>query len=102
MQRALVSTGDKPGHFCGSREWIGTFEASVVLDHFYDVPCRIVHRGHGGGGSLLLIADPHYHGPAPDRAELQRDDWIRWTPVSELDQSSFYNLCLPQTGSIRT
>ncbi|XP_072315852.1 ufm1-specific protease 1 [Eucyclogobius newberryi] len=144
MQRALVSTGDKPGHFCGSRDWIGTFEASVVLDHFYDVPCKIVHvrgggadtehavaqlREHfsrhggpvmmGGGtdnaskgvlglstgqhGTSLLIADPHYHGPERDRAELQRRDWVRWTDVSSLDNSSFYNICMPQTnGLLRT
>lgn len=47
MQRALVSMGDKQGSFSGSREWIGTFEASLVLDYFYDVPCKIVHLRGG-------------------------------------------------------
>uniref|UniRef100_A0A8C1QXJ4 UFM1-specific peptidase 1 (non-functional) n=1 Tax=Cyprinus carpio TaxID=7962 RepID=A0A8C1QXJ4_CYPCA len=43
LQQTLVEIGDKPGVFLGSREWIGTFEASLVLDQLYDVPCRIVH-----------------------------------------------------------
>ncbi|KAJ0056032.1 hypothetical protein NL108_018086 [Boleophthalmus pectinirostris] len=141
MQRALVSMEDKPAHFSGSREWIGTFEASLVLDYFYDVPCKIVHvrgggadleqvagqlREHferhgspvmmGGGadnsskgvlgacsgahGNHLLIADPHYYGAQLERAELQRRGWVRWTELSSLDHSSFYNLCMPQTGSM--
>ncbi|XP_028812081.1 ufm1-specific protease 1 [Denticeps clupeoides] len=139
MQQALVALGDKPRSFAGSRGWIGTFEAALVLDHFYDVPCRIVHvRGgaseleemaeelhrhfatHGspammGGdrdnaskgilgvctgaeGSFLLVMDPHYYGPPTDRATVQREGWVSWQRVSSLDQSSFYNLCLPQTA----
>uniref|UniRef100_A0A8C6WWR6 UFM1-specific peptidase 1 (non-functional) n=1 Tax=Neogobius melanostomus TaxID=47308 RepID=A0A8C6WWR6_9GOBI len=130
MQRALVSLGDKPEHFSGSRDWIGTVEAALVLDYFYEVPCKIAHlRGHferqgspvmmGGGadnsskgvlgvcsaeghdGSSLLIVDPHYYGVQRDRAELQRQAWVSWTRISSLDHSSFYNLCLPQTGNIR-
>ncbi|KAM3869938.1 ufm1-specific protease 1-like [Diretmus argenteus] len=139
IQQALVSMGDKPGSFSGSREWIGTFEASLVLDYFYDVPCKVVHvRGGGaeleqvaveelhrhfqkhgcpvmmGGdrdnsskgivgvctgdeGSYVLVLDPHYCGRPLDKAELQRRGWVAWKRVSCLDQSSFYNLCLPQT-----
>lgn len=54
IQQALVTIGDKPPSFIGTREWIGTFEAALVLDHLYDVPCRILHVP--GGGSEL-----HYH-----------------------------------------
>ncbi|XP_068164539.1 ufm1-specific protease 1 [Antennarius striatus] len=138
IQQALVAMGDKPSSFSCSREWIGTFEASLVIDYFYDVPCKLVHvRGGGvqleqvaeelhqhfekhgspvmmGGdrdnaskgilgvctgdkGSYLLIADPHYCGCQLERTELQRQGWVAWKKVSTLDQSSFYNLCLPQT-----
>ena len=37
IQRALVECGDKPQEFVGSREWIGCFEACLVLDHLYSV-----------------------------------------------------------------
>ncbi|KAM9836817.1 ufm1-specific protease 1 [Aulostomus maculatus] len=139
IQQALVSMGDKPGWFSGSREWIGTFEASLVLDYFYDVPCKVLHvRGGGaeleqvavkelhqhfekhgspvmmGGdrdnsskgilgvctenkGSYMLIVDPHYYGCPLEREEVQRRGWVGWKRVSSLDQSSFYNLCMPQT-----
>lgn len=140
IQQALVTMGDKPGSFLGSREWIGTFEASLVLDHFYDVPCKLVHVRGGGadleqvavkelhqhfekhgspvmmGGdrdnsskgilgvcsgdkeSYLLVVDPHYYGCQLERTELQRRGWVAWKRVSSLDQSSFYNLCMPQTA----
>ncbi|XP_026208927.1 inactive Ufm1-specific protease 1 [Anabas testudineus] len=140
IQQALVTMGDKPGSFSGSREWIGTFEASLVLDYFYDVPCKLVHiRGGGaeleqvaveelrqhferhgspvmmGGdrdnsskgilgvctgdkGSYLLIIDPHYYGCQLEKTELQRRGWVAWKKVTSLDQSSFYNLCMPQTA----
>ncbi|XP_068611994.1 ufm1-specific protease 1 [Brachionichthys hirsutus] len=145
IQRALVAVGDKPSSFSPSREWIGTFEASVVLDFFYGVPCKLVHVRGGGGeledvaeeelhrhfetrgspvmmggdrdnaskgvlgvctggqGSYLLVLDPHYWGGQLEKAELQRQGWVAWRKVSSLDQSSFYNLCLPQTvGKRRT
>ncbi|XP_015229259.1 PREDICTED: inactive Ufm1-specific protease 1 [Cyprinodon variegatus] len=143
IQKALVTMGDKPGSFLGSKEWIGTFEASLVLDFFYDVPCKVVHvRGGGaeleqvaveelhqhfekhcspvmmGGdrdnsskgilgvctgdrGSYLLVVDPHYYGRQLEETELQRRGWVSWKRVSSLDQSSFYNLCLPQTAAER-
>lgn len=143
IQQALVSMEDKPGSFMSSREWIGTFEASLVLDFFYDVPCKLVHvRGGGaelehvavealhhhfekhgspvmmGGdrdnsskgimgvytsneGRYLLVVDPHYFGCQLTPAELQteRCGWVSWRRISSLDQSSFYNLCMPQTGT---
>ena len=39
IQEALVELGDKPLSFIGSREWIGSFEACLVLDYFYGVSC---------------------------------------------------------------
>lgn len=144
IQQALVAMEDKPGSFLHSRDWIGTFEASLVIDFFYDVPCKVVHvRGGGvelekvaveelhqhfekhgspvmmGGdrdnsskgilgvctadrGSYVLIADPHYYGCRLEKTELQRQGWVAWKKVSSLDQSSFYNLCLPQTAKTRT
>lgn len=140
IQQALVAMGDKPDSFSSSREWIGTFEASLVIDYFYDVPCKLVHvRGGGaeleqvavgelhqhfekhgspvmmGGdrdnsskgilgvcmgdsGSYLLVVDPHYYGCQLERTELQGRGWVAWKRVSSLDQSSFYNLCMPQTA----
>lgn len=142
IQQALVSMEDKPSSFMSSREWTGTFEASLVLDFFYDVPCKLVHvRGGGaeleqvavetlhhhfekhgspvmmGGdrdnsskgvmgvytsneGRSLLVVDPHYFGRQLTPAELQtqRCGWVSWKRISSLDQSSFYNLCMPQTG----
>ena len=37
IQETLVEVGDKPETFVGSREWIGTFEACIVLDHLFGV-----------------------------------------------------------------
>lgn len=140
IQQALISMEDKPSSFMSSREWIGTFEASLLLDFFYDVPCKLVHvRGGGaeleevavealhhhfekhespvmmGGdrdnsskgimgvctsneGHYLLVVDPHYFGRQLEPVELQRHGWVSWKRISTLDQCSFYNLCMPQTG----
>ena len=43
IQRILVECGDKPASFEGSRDWIGCFEASIVIDTLYDVSCKLVH-----------------------------------------------------------
>ena len=37
IQETLVEVGDKPETFVGSKEWIGTFEACIVLDHLFGV-----------------------------------------------------------------
>lgn len=60
IQQALVSMGDKPGSFSGSKEWIGTFEAALVLDFFYDVACKVVHV-RGGGAELEQVAVEELH-----------------------------------------
>ena len=43
IQNILVECGDKPSSFSGSKEWIGCFEASLVIDYLYDLPCKILH-----------------------------------------------------------
>uniref|UniRef100_A0A8D0HE96 UFM1 specific peptidase 1 n=1 Tax=Sphenodon punctatus TaxID=8508 RepID=A0A8D0HE96_SPHPU len=50
MQLCLVELGDKPPPFSGSREWIGTVEAALCLDHYYGVPCQLLHLPHGRWG----------------------------------------------------
>ncbi len=37
IQSCLVEIGDKPSSFLKSREWIGSFEASIIIDHLYGV-----------------------------------------------------------------
>lgn len=37
IQSCLVAVGDKPPSFVGSREWIGCYEASIVLDQLFGV-----------------------------------------------------------------
>nr|XP_042898386.1 probable Ufm1-specific protease 1 isoform X2 [Parasteatoda tepidariorum] len=44
IQRALVEIGDKEDDFIESKEWIGTVEVAYVIDHIYEIPCRIMHN----------------------------------------------------------
>ena len=37
MQQTLVTMGDKQPAFVGSRDWIGSVELSLLLDHYYQV-----------------------------------------------------------------
>ncbi|XP_064547857.1 probable Ufm1-specific protease 1 [Drosophila montana] len=43
IQRMLVSIGDKPSGFIGSRDWIGTMEEFYVIDALFEIPCKFVH-----------------------------------------------------------
>lgn len=45
IQEALVEAGDKSTEFVGSREWIGCFEACLVLDHLFSV-CLCISYPH--------------------------------------------------------
>ncbi|XP_060067693.1 ufm1-specific protease 1-like isoform X2 [Ylistrum balloti] len=47
IQEALVTMGDKPASFVDSREWIGSFEVSICMDYFMQVPCKIIHVTSG-------------------------------------------------------
>lgn len=58
IQEALVATGDKNSGFVGSKEWIGSFEVSTVLNHLLEVESRIHYVSSGaemsGVGRVLL------------------------------------------------
>lgn len=47
IQQILVSIGDKPANFVGSRQWIGSTEVSYVLDTYLGVTSRILHVSLG-------------------------------------------------------
>ncbi len=44
IQQGLVAMGDKPDTFLGSRNWIGSFEVCITIDHLYDVSVPLVFR----------------------------------------------------------
>ena len=46
IQQALVTMGDKPTSFLGSREWIGSVEVAMCLDYFYDVSYMALGNVH--------------------------------------------------------
>jgi len=69
IQNTLVELKDKPDRFAGSRDWIGTFEAFLVIDHLFDVPCKILHANSAPCGENLKsvfpqIVDHFRNGPA--------------------------------------
>ncbi|XP_022225631.2 probable Ufm1-specific protease 1 [Drosophila obscura] len=43
IQNILISLGDKPASFEGSRGWIGTLEEFYVIDVLFQLPCKILH-----------------------------------------------------------
>jgi hypothetical protein len=43
IQQCLVELGDKPSTFNGSKQWIGAFENSLVLDQWCNVQCKILN-----------------------------------------------------------
>ena len=42
IQETLVRIGDKDPGFVGSRQWIGSFELSYILDDLLDVACKVI------------------------------------------------------------
>ena len=62
IQEILVKVGDKPStSFVGSKDWIGTVEASVILDELYDIQCRILHASGGFDSIVRLVEQLHGH-----------------------------------------
>ncbi|XP_012937485.1 ufm1-specific protease 2 [Aplysia californica] len=47
IQKALVEIGDKEEKFVGSRQWIGSFEVSFVLDHLLGVTSKFISVNSG-------------------------------------------------------
>lgn len=47
IQETLVNVGDKPATFAGSKEWIGTVEAAMVMDELLSIQCRLLHLHPG-------------------------------------------------------
>ena len=47
IQTALVALGDKPQSLVGSRQWIGSFEALLVLQRWYGVSSKIIYCPDG-------------------------------------------------------
>uniref|UniRef100_A0A8C5RTC0 UFM1 specific peptidase 1 n=1 Tax=Laticauda laticaudata TaxID=8630 RepID=A0A8C5RTC0_LATLA len=49
-------------------------------------------------GHHLLVLDPHFYGGAGSlsRQEAQAQGWVSWRALGSFEETSFYNLCLPQ------
>ncbi|XP_078052190.1 UFM1 specific peptidase 1 [Augochlora pura] len=47
VQEILVTMEDKERSFIGSRDWIGSFEVCLVLNHLYEVLSKIIHVPSG-------------------------------------------------------
>lgn len=47
IQEILVEIGDKPRSFCGSKEWIGAFEVSYVINKVCNIESMISHVSTG-------------------------------------------------------
>ncbi|XP_002157577.1 ufm1-specific protease 1 [Hydra vulgaris] len=47
IQSKLVEIGDKHESFIGSKEWIGTYEAFLIIDTLYKISCKILHVSCG-------------------------------------------------------
>lgn len=60
IQKILADCGDKPQEFIGSKEWIGCFEACIVIDVLYDVPCKILHSTPGRLSERLPELKTHF------------------------------------------
>lgn len=47
IQQALVDIGDKPKELIGSKQWIGSFEVSLCLEHLLGVTSKIMYVNSG-------------------------------------------------------
>ncbi|XP_026547371.1 inactive Ufm1-specific protease 1 [Notechis scutatus] len=52
----------------------------------------------GPEGHHLLVLDPHFYGGAGtlSRQDAQAQGWVSWRALGSFEETSFYNLCLPQ------
>ncbi|XP_077529043.1 UFM1 specific peptidase 1 isoform X4 [Haemaphysalis longicornis] len=77
IQAALVSLGDKEPGFQGSRDWIGSTEVFLCLDHFYQGETRTHHpraswacAAHPRGSPSCWCWTPTGTETTPSRARL--------------------------------
>ncbi len=63
IQQILVEVGDKSKSHVGSRDWIGTYEACMVMDHLYWVCGSILNIMDALRMVILqrAIENPHSH-----------------------------------------
>lgn len=47
IQEILVKIGDKPQTIIGSRDWIGSVEASYIFDELFGIPSYLIHIPSG-------------------------------------------------------
>jgi hypothetical protein len=61
IQKRLVAMGDKEKKFLNSREWIGAFEVSFVIQKELGFACGIQHISSGSQvSSLLPVFEQHF------------------------------------------
>ena len=60
IQKILVQSGDKNSDFIDSKEWIGCFETSIVIDTLYNVSCKILHCSPGDLFKYTEIIAEHF------------------------------------------
>lgn len=77
--------------------------APVMMGGETDVSSKgIVGVCRGEEDAYLLVVDPHFWGQATEGRSLQVSGWVKWQPLSDFHQSTFYNLCLPQLSAAQT
>lgn len=47
IQRCLVELNDKPREFIGSKQWIGSFELSSIINKMLNVECKLLYLADG-------------------------------------------------------
>ncbi|PVD27922.1 hypothetical protein C0Q70_10497 [Pomacea canaliculata] len=83
---------------------------SALKNHFKNLGSPVMMGGDTDNASkgilgvctrpaALLVLDPHYYGPVSDVATLQAAGFIRWTPIEDFHENSFYNFCIPQLAA---
>ena len=108
---AVFDVSSKILHVASGRELHAHMDA--ILAHFREHGSPLMMGGDADCSSkgifgavkaekkgFLLVVDPHYYGKKCSKEELRRLGWVKWMPLEEFMDSSFYNLCMPQTKSL--
>lgn len=81
------------------QRFFDTYGGLIMMGGDVDSSSKGIAGIHVDGDMVYyLIVDPHYlttTGKAPTRERLHEKGYIRWQPVSQFVEISFYNLCLP-------